>query len=81
MFRVPEKRPPKAVSTAFTVLIFVPLVIMLVVVSSFLHTISYFNTNGLPQNGQYLAFTKIMVKLKKQKRILLCIILFKLKLV
>lgn len=31
MFRVPEKRPPKAVSTAFTVLIFVPLVIMLVV--------------------------------------------------
>ncbi|XP_068707111.1 dolichyl-diphosphooligosaccharide--protein glycosyltransferase subunit 2-like [Montipora foliosa] len=31
MFRVPEKRPPKAVSTAFTVLIFLPLVIMLVV--------------------------------------------------
>ena len=33
MFRIPEKRPPKAVSTAFTVLIFLPLVIMLIVVS------------------------------------------------
>lgn len=33
MFRVPEKRPPKAVSTAFTFLIFVPLAIMLIVVS------------------------------------------------
>ncbi|KAL9963017.1 hypothetical protein ACROYT_G032178 [Oculina patagonica] len=31
MFRVPEKRPPKAVSTAFTVLVFLPLVIMLIV--------------------------------------------------
>ncbi|CAH3149415.1 unnamed protein product, partial [Porites lobata] len=31
MFRVPEKRPPKAVSTAFTFLIFVPLAIMLIV--------------------------------------------------
>lgn len=33
MFRVPEKRPPKAVSTAFTFLIFFPLAIMLIVVS------------------------------------------------
>ncbi|XP_073251007.1 dolichyl-diphosphooligosaccharide--protein glycosyltransferase subunit 2-like [Porites lutea] len=31
MFRVPEKRPPKAVSTTFTFLIFVPLAIMLIV--------------------------------------------------
>lgn len=31
MFRIPEKRPPKAVSTAFTVLVFLPLVIMLIV--------------------------------------------------
>ena len=43
MFRVPEKRPPKAVSTAFTVMIFLPLVIMLVVVSSFSHNSSFFD--------------------------------------
>ncbi|XP_031552938.1 dolichyl-diphosphooligosaccharide--protein glycosyltransferase subunit 2-like isoform X2 [Actinia tenebrosa] len=30
-FRVPEKRPPQTVSTAFTVLVFVPLLIMFVV--------------------------------------------------
>ena len=33
MFRIPEKRPPKAVSTAFTALVFLPLAIMLIVVS------------------------------------------------
>ncbi|CAH3150817.1 unnamed protein product, partial [Pocillopora meandrina] len=31
MFRIPEKRPPKAVSTAFTALVFLPLAIMLIV--------------------------------------------------
>ena len=45
MFRVPEKRPPKAVSTAFTFLIFVPLAIMLIVVSFLCLYTSFFMDN------------------------------------
>lgn len=40
MFCIPEKCPPKAVSTAFTVLVFLPLVIMLSVVSNQYWTLS-----------------------------------------
>jgi len=37
LFRVPEKRPPKVISTTFTALVLVPFVVMLIVVGFLSH--------------------------------------------